>query len=366
MSLDIANLTSTTLQGNVSAELQIQSHTPIGLKISTLMFLGIVMLFSILGNFSVVIAVLKTTFKSSTDYFVVTIAFVDLISALTVVPIMVMRRIDPIWHAIASELTCRTYCYFIYFTSISSTVLLSFLATDRYLRIVWPLSRLLLPRRAKAISKTVFALALIICIPTFTISYYDSSYGKCSSNETTSLIFDTMLCIVFIVLFAVTTYAYTVIASKIRKFGKVNPASVDYTSQRLNYLMTTDGVQGRNIFVLHNTSATTRQEASNENVNRLTHDARTRDKLYKDTLTARIAFAMFLIILTHVITWTISWVAWGIPVSENDPLRPWLEVLKDTFIVNCATNPVFYTWQCGAFRKKMISILRSYFVDTGV
>ncbi|XP_052820138.1 galanin receptor 2b-like [Mya arenaria] len=125
------NSTHEQLQTEVSEEIAV----PAWVSAITTVALTLVFLLCISGNSLVGAVQLRQTRRSSTDYFVLTMAVFDFVAGLTLIPWMVFALHHRVWLMVASDTMCKLYHYFRYSVNIASTTLLSTTAVDRYFKV---------------------------------------------------------------------------------------------------------------------------------------------------------------------------------------------------------------------------------------
>ncbi|XP_052820139.1 gastrin/cholecystokinin type B receptor-like [Mya arenaria] len=409
------NSTHELLQREALAETTI----PAWVSIATTVVLTLVFIMCISGNSLVGAVQLRQPRRSSTDYFVLTMAAFDFLTGLTLIPWMVFSLHLPLRLMVASDAICKVYQYFRYAVNIASTVLLSAIALDRYFKVCRPHSNALSPIKARRTCLVLSAGVLIGCAPITFNEKLNMDTMLCGRVSALGLVFDTILLLTFVGLFAVTSVSYFLVAKALRKRRRIRTENaVSYhTSKRTSSdqtvairepIVAISGDQIDATLTKHSIVTISQSRTNNEDsVQGNTHnkpnfktnkESGTIDpmpiphttaygpshcsqgvqsnafKAYRQTpLTTqtppksdrrltRVTFAMFLITVVYIASWIITLMAMGLVQAQSWSEHSLIlqQTLLKTYIVNCATNPLFYIWISSTFRSRVRETLTCY------
>ncbi|XP_052778128.1 orexin receptor type 2-like [Mya arenaria] len=345
--------------------------------------LTLVFLICVFGNSIVCAVQMRQVRRSSTDYFVMTMAAFDLFTGLAILPVTVVSLHLPLWLMVASDAICKMLNYCQYSGNIVTTVLLSVIALDRYFKVCRPHSHVLSATTARRMCIVLSAVALIAFLPTTLTVKLDLTYMVCLRTGDLTYIFDSILALAFVGLFGITSVSYILVAKALQKRTRIHNIMVVAPQTRQNILSMNQRVkpvEGNCRETQPNTSTLNQEQkgklsvipkmivdASNTNVRRLqaVHHNQPSPRANQTTSAVgrgpmRIQFAMFLITVVYVVSWILTLLAVGLAEAKS-----WSEsslILRQTllkaYLVNCATNPVFYIWLSSEFRGKVKEALK--------
>ena len=180
----------------------------------TLMAVYIVtaILIGVPGNSLVLLILLKLRTKTSTDWFVIFIALCDVISLLFHGLLTLNVTVD-LWKIVHTQFLCKFDFYVVHFTFMQSSLLITCMGVDRYVKTCKPHSVCFTSKSALICCFTILSVSAIFSISHFFTSKVNTD-GHCitdSSKTATSL----SLYIVRFMIFAVCSVALCVMYSKI-------------------------------------------------------------------------------------------------------------------------------------------------------
>ncbi|XP_052768043.1 5-hydroxytryptamine receptor 2B-like [Mya arenaria] len=378
------------------------SVVPPWVSMATTVVLVMVFLLCISGNSLVLIIQWRQAHHSSTDYFVVTMAAFDLLTGMTLIPLIVAFLHVPLWQMIASDPICKVYTYVRYTVSIATTVLLSTTALDRYFKICRPHSRVFSATTARRTCLLMSIVFLIGCLPTAFTRELNTDGMLCKRTGALCYVFDSILVLTTAGLFGITSVSYFLVAKQLRKRRRPRPElAVSYNaSKRILSDKVVTPREGHNAMPISQheqplgdncqgieiNGATGNQDEGGQ-LSTITPAPRTladpphtrvlglqntvghqnqQPPRTKQTLSmtnrrlTRTTFAMFLITVVYVTSWMLTFVAMILEHAQS-----WSEstlILRHTllisYIVNCATNPLFFIWLSSAFRSRVKEALK--------
>lgn len=130
-----------------------------------LAYLTVIFLTGIPANCLVSFIQIKCKDKSTTDYYIASLAIFDLLSSSVYIPLRLSSYSRAIWTAIASNFVCGIRLYLVYMLSLASIVLLTSISADRYFKTCRPFSRSYTNKSAKTICLSLSAASILICTP---------------------------------------------------------------------------------------------------------------------------------------------------------------------------------------------------------
>lgn len=130
-----------------------------------LAYLTVIFVIGIPTNCLVSFIQIKCKDKSTTDYYIASLAMFDLLSASVYIPLRLSSYSRTIWTAIASNFVCGIRLYLVYMLSLASVVLLTTISADRYFKTCRPFSRSYTNKSAKIICLSLSAASILICTP---------------------------------------------------------------------------------------------------------------------------------------------------------------------------------------------------------
>ncbi|KAH3896987.1 hypothetical protein DPMN_021171 [Dreissena polymorpha] len=307
-------MTNVSMMYNVSMNLSGSSDMPYLEYINTAM-LFLIMISGIIGNTVVILVQFRNKRKSTTDFFVITMAIFDLFSCLIILPLLIVdfrKRTLPI--DVLSAF-CKIENYGIYTSAIGTSVLLSGTAVDRYYKISKPHSNAISPIRTRTFCIAVSVVTSVAFTPILYWMKYDGIKEGCGYVGDLWDVVSVMRKILatgFGLLIVTTVFSYTMVARTIRKRRKIQPCNA---SSVMNNLYKQD------------------------------------EKAYVRKF-PKITFAFLMIISVFVMTWIISVVGLAIPIQSGFPLTV-KRMLSVCHVINYVTNPLFYMWLHSMFRERV-------------
>lgn len=183
-------------------------------KSLVIIFMSIVTVFGVLGNGIIIIVQLKNRDKSSTDVLISTMAVFELLCSGFNGILILLMNFPAVWREIASGVLCSIHSYTLYVSSISSTLLLTVIALDRFYRTCKPFNTFYSKKRANQICINVVAASFIVSIPGYFIHTLNGHQMTCErkDNSVISSVLDLSLTVAYFTLFIVVVICYTKVA----------------------------------------------------------------------------------------------------------------------------------------------------------
>lgn len=176
------------------------------------------------GNLLSIAVQMKITMKSSTDYYILTMAIFDFVCSALNAPMFVARNVETLRTALTSTTFCMIHKLLTFMTSVSSSLLLAAVAINRFFLTCQPVSNinLKLNARAKSINIAISVFSIGLCSWSVLYEKYDDRSGACTSVQTfISLVLKSVVMLVFILMFLITFVCYTKIVVTIRNNHKL-------------------------------------------------------------------------------------------------------------------------------------------------
>ena len=202
------------------------SHFEIPKWAQTLQLVFMILLCGVglLGNGLVAIIQTRLKDKSSTDYLVLTMALLDLFCSTCVTPFYMAQNIQAFWELVFSSTFCKLKYFIIYGTNISSTMLFSALAFDRYMRTCHPFSSRYTCSKSKILCVIIILIGISMAVMSFHVFDQNEALDDCVKAEDTRVmetIMNSCLTGAFVLLFGMVVFCYTKVTLKIRERAKV-------------------------------------------------------------------------------------------------------------------------------------------------
>ena len=200
-----------------------QHDVPEWVHILEIVYLTLITLFGGLGNASIIFVQSKNLVKVSTDYLIITLAAVDLYGASFNTLLYLCRHVSAVWHVIASDLVCCVHIFSVYMTSISSTVLLTATAIDRYLQTCKPTNSVYNKNKAKRVCIFAIVCSMIMSIPALCTYELDNDMycSRTGHNASIMYILDCVYACVFTVMFTIVSVSYVKVALALRRRHRI-------------------------------------------------------------------------------------------------------------------------------------------------
>ena len=147
-------------------------------------YLLIIILIGIPGNLLILMVQRKNKEKTTTDYYVVSMAVYELLCSSINTTMRISVNMDIMWKLIASEGACSFRQFSVLVTSMSSSFLLAAIALDRYMKTCKPLNTTYTIKTAKKLCIAIFIASIVTSLNT--IGTYDVDiYSHCVLKKAT-------------------------------------------------------------------------------------------------------------------------------------------------------------------------------------
>ncbi|XP_045167258.2 uncharacterized protein LOC123530549 [Mercenaria mercenaria] len=376
--------------------------------------MSLVALLGISGNTLIISVLFKLRNKTSTDFYVLSMSVMDLISSSVSTTCYILRYEPNTWELLASSWFCRLHIFTIYLTNISTTSLLAATAYDRHNRTVNTLAQQPLDAstKAKRICVGILSSSFIYSLFFLLTTTLDSTTLKCSGMKgysTMTAIFSSVLALVFVLMFVIVIVCYTRVAVMLRRHHrriqrmklKTNPMTIKTTREVPTLSgdnnMPQASTFGRKILATYTavTKLQNEQIQFNEQDNAIVQSVAVKDndsrgqtatnlhitpscsksiennevslpgKIIRDEkplpkhtaidrdrrLMNRTTMMMFLITLVYIGTWIIFWSATAYKAATASPSLGLLFLSEKIYLINGMTNPIFYILMSSKFRQ---------------
>ena len=185
-------------------------------------YMVIVALLGIPGNL-LCIAVHTKFMKSSTDYYVLTMAIFDLLCSAVNAPMFLIRNSEHLHRILNSIVFCMIHKLLIYMTSVSTSLLLAAVAVNRYLLTCKPSStiHLKLNARVKEINIGIAVFSVVVCIWMIAYENYDYKTQTCESENSFFLyVLKSVVMMLFLVMFFAASVCYILVVLTVKRHHK--------------------------------------------------------------------------------------------------------------------------------------------------
>lgn len=126
-------------------------------------FVAIEAVLGFVGNIMVIYVFLFHYKHCNFRYFVLSLAFTDLLSCMTTVPGEVLTQLN--WYAYPYPVVCKIKSFFNIFTVSSEAFALVIIAIDRYLKVCWPFGVQISQRNARFLVLVLYLMATLLAFP---------------------------------------------------------------------------------------------------------------------------------------------------------------------------------------------------------
>lgn len=390
---------SNTTTGSNSTDMKLYDNKdyeiPDWAELVSFVFMSVVTILGLPGNGIILIVQWKNREKSSTDYLITTLAVFECFCSGFNSIMIILRRVKSIWLSIASAWICRVHTFSMYNTSISSTLLLTVIALDRYSLACRPLHRSYSKRKAKMICCGIVVTSITLSSPSLAITSLDAGRLTCVRDQivaVVSSIIDVSLGIAFLTMFIVVVVCYTKVILLLRKRHRQNTAVRNVqasTSKTLSssvrpklqsqkddrkvsrkntiYPIATDANVADADFAGPSSmkglmTSVEKPKDSKEisyikTIETFENDA-IRIHRREGKIVNRTTLIMFIVTMTYIVTWVAHWIMNGVVSSATLTGRTAVYLTKYLHMVNCMTNPIFFIVLSSKFRKNATKFLR--------
>lgn len=190
-------------------------------------YLFLIILVGIPGNVMILLVQRKNGQKTTTDYYVITMAAFELISSCLNTSLRIMVDTEVLWNLIASSFSCSFRQFFNFLTTMSSAFLLAAIAIDRYIKTAKPHITVYTSDMARRICIVLSVVSFVCSVHTFG-TYDIDIYYNCvlkKSTENVKKMVDLLNVSLTIVVYIITTLAYINISLTLRKRHRVRVAA---------------------------------------------------------------------------------------------------------------------------------------------
>jgi hypothetical protein len=366
-------------------------------EVLNIIILSAVVILGVLGNGIIIIVQLKNREKSSTDYFVGTMAVFELFCAGFNSLIVVFNNISGLWYVIATLTLCSIRAYSSLVATISSTLLLTAIAIDRYILTCKPFNTCYSKQKAKWICIGVIVISIVSSTPSLALATFDDENMKCLQtvkNPVLHNILQMSLGATYVVMFVVVIFCYSKVTILIRRRHKQRINNVPLTSastskhstvsiklsskarfvKNKNKIAPKHQCKGIEIATVENSlkPASTGQETDLD-LKRTIRDKEEVVRISDTEIQAlemqkinRTTLIMFLITTIYILTWVIHWLNNALVSRDTVAGRNVIHLTTYLYMINCVTNPIFFIAMSSKFRRnakilftRIINVCRS-------
>ncbi|XP_060586760.1 G-protein coupled receptor 176-like [Ruditapes philippinarum] len=311
--------------------------------------------------------------------------------------IVVFNNISGLWYVIATLTLCSVRAYASLVATISSTLLLTAIAIDRYILTCKPFNTCYSKQKAKWICIGVIVISIVASTPSLALATFDDENMKCLQtvkNPVLHNILQMSLGATYVVMFVVVIFCYSKVTILIRRRHKQRINNVPLTSastskhstvsiklsskarfvKNKNKIAPKHQCKGIEIATVENSlkPASTGHETDldlkstirdKEEVVRISDteiQALEMQKINRTTL------IMFLITTIYILTWVIHWLNNALVSRDTVAGRNVIHLTTYLYMINCVTNPIFFIAMSSKFRRnakilftRIINVCRS-------
>lgn len=337
-----------------------------------IIYMSLLMLVGIFGNLMVLNVYLRKRLKCSSDYFILNLAFLDLLTCLIGVPVEIVDLRDP--YMFYAPAACKLLRTVESFSNMGSTLTLMAIAMDRYKRIC-KLGERFSNQKAKRLCIGAILIGALTCWPagvvfgkkTVDVGIPGANTADCSTademrNTIYPLLYYGLVMLYFIICVIFVLFVYVRISIFIRRGKSNQKKTTKPTAQHapsLNLHSSNDGHTALSS-VSGEEDVNNRQVIEKKAVD-ISQGGRLVNTI-KVTRTTTIFVAVTAAFILSYLPFLVVMVTRNIKKNFEDILSPSAEVfykfcLKSYFINN-AINPVIYSFLNRNFRADVINIFK--------
>lgn len=337
-----------------------------------IIYMSLLMLVGIFGNLMVLIVYLRKRLKCSSDFFILNLAFLDLLTCLIGVPVEIVDLRDP--YMFYAPAACKLLRTVESFSNMGSTLTLMAIAMDRYKRIC-KLGERFSNQKAKRLCIGAILIGALTCWPagvvfgkkTVDVGIPGANTADCSTademrNTIYPLLYYGLVMLYFIICVIFVLFVYVRISIFIRRGKSNQKKTTKPTAQHapsLNLHSSNDGHTALSS-VSGEEDVNNRQVIEKKAVD-ISQGGRLVNTI-KVTRTTTIFVAVTAAFILSYLPFLVVMVTRNIKKNFEDILSPSAEVfykfcLKSYFINN-AINPVIYSFLNRNFRADVINIFK--------
>jgi uncharacterized membrane protein YsdA (DUF1294 family) len=200
-------------------------------RLPTIVFLGILIAFGIIGNIAVLV-IYRLKYRPSTfRTYILALAVIDLLSCLIAMPVELVDNLYPLMFFI--EAFCKGGRFLGYVFKIGSAFIILIMAAGRFKKIVKPYSEPTSARQARNLCIMAIVLAVVFAWPNAIMQgtrYHYLNGGvigfDCSVDDRVKktiypFVYTVVLFVVYVIVFVALVVLYTIIILKLRHHNKI-------------------------------------------------------------------------------------------------------------------------------------------------
>ena len=368
--------------------------------LSELIFMAIIFIFGTSGNIFVILVELKNKIKYSTDYLVISLSSFEIVCATLTPARFVMEYTPVLWKHVGSSSFCQFSWFVGYATGLSSPLLLSAIAVDRFILTCRPLTKWYGVRTGKFVAAGLTIVCVVLSLPSV-YAVYAGDHLLCEPTlkHIDLILYTNILTNLSIISFFVITISYIFVGRAIHKRNSkehatqhrmVNsdeirrgrcsrwlscpcrPLFFTNTIQPLNNHPRTDDAELQSGIKTQSSSCTTTLQLStiqsestntrtssesNASGSQMNNSAHLLANSQKSKLMRKTTLIMFMITLTYVITHTSAWVLSIIPWENEETTNLLMHISAVVAMITCVSNPAYFFLLSSKFRQTAKKIL---------
>ncbi|KAK3787073.1 hypothetical protein RRG08_031548 [Elysia crispata] len=224
-----SNGTDTRAEDKLGLALFALPQIPAWLSSLYLSMLCLSILIGVPGNTLTVVAYARIKAKTSCDWYILIVAWADLVSCLFRSPVYIMEHLGVWLHHSNSDL-CKVISWLSQITVCVSIFIFALIAIDRYVKLCCNFSWNISPTRARNISIIMILVNSLLAAPCLYI-FENLSRGVCTVKShllQTMLVkgYYSLIFVLFLMMFTAVVFCYINIAIKVRKTKRVGTMPV--------------------------------------------------------------------------------------------------------------------------------------------
>lgn len=206
------------------------SQVPYWARMTVLVYLTFVLVIGTTGNGLLIMVEIKNKTKSTTDFFILTMAVHELLCSVVTSPLNILRNTSSVWPYLASPTYCKILAFVSFNLGLSSVLLLAVISVDRYVKTCQPLdlAQTFTTKHAKIICIAITVTGIVLAIPTLPTYSTDKLMNCEHKKEFLDFMqrYKTALVIITLLGFIVMSFSYIKVGHVVRKSYRLHRSTL--------------------------------------------------------------------------------------------------------------------------------------------
>ena len=377
-------------------------HQPEWMWILGMVYLAIIILFGSFGNILVIIVELQNKVKFSTDYLIISMAFFELECCILTGLRRMAENTPDIWSRIVSNATCQISWLVAYIAGISSPLMLSAIAFDRYMHACHPLIQWYNVKIGKLMAIGISVAVFVLSFPCIFGVYADETLCLPRYDLILMTPYHNVLNTLTVICFFIITVAYLHVGrtihqrnqrrqANITQLPKDAPSNVDTYFKRLravfktrNTVRPSDNSSSKDephvlesnknrkqlqplatsqmssplkqVMPFDPTKTTNTTDQNQQSTSSGNNQSQSVRKTISQGSTRRTTLIMFLITMTYFVTHLSVWAMMLVP-EKSETIHMLFHISGFIVMISCLSNPAYSFMLSSKFRESARQII---------